>query len=378
MKRIRDLSELSASQDLIIRDVNQQLSDKQALFASETDRMHQQNQQLQGTIQSLQGELQRVQNQLASHQHNSEQQLSSLTAQLNMSRQEQVSISLALDSVLVNLWWAGNRVLVVYTQSRTQELAKQLSIAHAEVSTLRSDLTRSQKEVEKFKKKSEVFETRVKDSTSKMMSMQDQMKGHQKTGPVPKPRADLTQLKSEKEQLETQLATAQSLLERERRAREGAERELHEERIKNQEIMMKQTQLMKQPGAEGEAVKAGFEEAKQHLEQSVSESEARVREKEADLRRVQLEVQRMTREKTQDEATIAELKKERKEAVDAKIETESKLASANEELATLKSTTAKSETGKTKVKPAEIRLNEYAGKLATLEGLFEEEKTVCQ
>lgn len=106
MKRIRDLSELSASQDLIIKDVNQQLSDKQALFASETDRMHQQNQQLQGTIQSLQGELQRVQNQLASHQHNSEQQLSSLTAQLNMSRQEQVSISLALDSVLVNLWWA--------------------------------------------------------------------------------------------------------------------------------------------------------------------------------------------------------------------------------------------------------------------------------
>lgn len=266
----------------------------------------------------------------------------------------------------------------MYTQSRTQELAKQLSIAHAEVSTLRSDLTRSQKEVEKFKKKSEVFETRVKDSTSKMMSMQDQMKGHQKTGPVPKPRADLTQLKSEKEQLETQLATAQSLLERERRAREGAERELHEERIKNQEIMMKQTQLMKQPGAEGEAVKAGFEEAKQHLERSVGESEARVREKEADLRQVQLEVQRMTREKTQDEATIAELKKERKEAVDAKIETESKLASANEELATLKSTTAKSETGKTKVKPAEIRLNEYAGKLATLEGLFEEEKTVCQ
>ena len=267
----------------------------------------------------------------------------------------------------------------MYTQSRTQELAKQLSIAHAEISTLRSSLTRSEKEVEKFKKKSEVYETRVKDSTSKMMSMQDQMKGHQKTGPVPKPRGDLAQLKTEKEQLETQLATTQSLLDRERRARDGAERELQEERIKNQEIMMKQTQLMKQPGVEGEAVKgSSFEEAKQHLERSVSQSEARVREKEADLRRVQLEVQQMKREKTQHETTIAELKKERKEAVDAKIETESKLASANEELTTLKNTTGKSEPGKTKIKPTETRLNEYAGKLATLEGLFEEEKAVCQ
>lgn len=265
----------------------------------------------------------------------------------------------------------------MYTQSRTQELAKQLSIAHAEITTLRNSLTRSEKEVEKFKKKSEVYETRVKDSTSKMMSMQEQMKGQQKPGPVPKPRGDLAQLKTEKEQLETQLATTQSLLDRERRAREGAERELQEERIKNQEIMMKQTQLMKQPGVEGEAVKAGFEEAKQHLERSVSESEARVREKEADLRQVQLEMQRIKREKTQDELTIAELKKERKEAVDAKIETESKLASANEELTTLKNTTAKSEPGKAKIKPTETRLNEYAGKLATLEGLFEEEKAVC-
>ena len=260
----------------------------------------------------------------------------------------------------------------MYTQSRTQELAKQLSIAHAEISTLRSNLTWSEKEVEKFKKKSEVYETRVKDSTSKMVSMQEQMKGHQKTGPVPKPRGDLAQLKTEKEQLETQLATAQSLLDRERRARDGAERELQEERIK---MMMKQAQLMKQPGVEGEAVKAGFKEAKQHLEQSVSESEARVREKKADLRRVQLEVQQMKREKTQNEATIAELQKERKEAVNAKIETESKLAFANEERTTLKNTTAKS---KAKIKRTVIYLHEYAGKLATLEGLFEEEKAVCQ
>lgn len=265
---------------------------------------------------------------------------------------------------------------MLYIQSRTQELAKQLSIAHAEVSTLRSDLTRSQKEVEKFKKKSEVYETKVKDSTSKMMSMQEQMKGHQKTGPVPKPRGDLTQLKSEKEQLEMQLATVQSNLDRERRAREGAERELQEERIKNQEIMMKQTQLMKPPGVEGESIKAGFEEAKQQLERSASESEARIREREADLRRVQLEVQRLTREKSQDDTTIAELRKERKEAVDAKIETESKLATVNEELTTLKNSTAKSEPGKSKIKPAEVRLNEYAGKLATLEALFEEEKAV--
>lgn len=104
MKKIRDLSEMNASQDLIIRDVNQQLSDKQALFASETDRMHQQSQQLQGTIQSLQTELQRVQNQLASHQQNSEQQLTSLTAQLNMSRQEQVRQGGSVHVFVVDLW----------------------------------------------------------------------------------------------------------------------------------------------------------------------------------------------------------------------------------------------------------------------------------
>ena len=89
--KIKELSDLCRSQELVIKEVNQQLNDKRALFASETQRMHQQSQQLQTEVQQLQAELRRVQNQLASHQQNSEQRLTSLMTQLNQSRQEQVS-----------------------------------------------------------------------------------------------------------------------------------------------------------------------------------------------------------------------------------------------------------------------------------------------
>lgn len=90
IKKVRDLTELNKSQEVVIKHVYQELTDKRDLFASETQRMHQQNQQLQAEMQRLQAELLRVQNQLASHQQTSEQQLTSLTTRLNMSRQEQV------------------------------------------------------------------------------------------------------------------------------------------------------------------------------------------------------------------------------------------------------------------------------------------------
>lgn len=83
---------MSKSQELVIREVNQQLGDKRALFTSESQRMAQQSQQLQAEIQRLREELTRVQNQLASHQQTSDQQLTSLTTQLNMARQEQVHV----------------------------------------------------------------------------------------------------------------------------------------------------------------------------------------------------------------------------------------------------------------------------------------------
>ena len=92
MLKVQELTNQGKSQDLVIREVNQQLSDKRALFASETQRMHQQSQQLQAEAQRLQTELSRVQNQLATQRQAGDQQLTSLTTQLNMARQEQVSL----------------------------------------------------------------------------------------------------------------------------------------------------------------------------------------------------------------------------------------------------------------------------------------------
>ena len=258
-------------------------------------------------------------------------------------------------------------------QARAQELGRQLSVTHAEMSTLRRDLQHAQKEVEKCKKKSEVFETRVKDSATKMMSMQDQMKG-KAAAPVPKPRGDLAQLKSEVERLETDLATVRSNLDRESRARQGAESELQEERKKLQAVMMKNNQLISQlPGGVREGGGAvGGEVERQQLERSVSESEERVREGEVELQRIQLEMEQVKRERAQAEATIATLEKERKEAIDAKIDANSKLAATNEELVTLRNKTS---SGKSK-QTVEVRLNECAGKLSALEGKFEEAKAV--
>ena len=92
MKKLSDLREQNMSQELVIKEVNQQLIDKRALFASESQRMYQQSQQLQAETQQLQAELHRAENQLASHQQSSEQRLTSLTTQLNLARQEQVSV----------------------------------------------------------------------------------------------------------------------------------------------------------------------------------------------------------------------------------------------------------------------------------------------
>ena len=243
-------------------------------------------------------------------------------------------------------------------------------MTHAEISRLNSDLSQAQKEVEKYKKKAEAFEARLKDSTSKMMSMQDQAKGTQMTtGPVPKPRGDLTQLKTEREQLEMQLATVRSNLDRESRARQGVEAELQEERRKMQAVLMKNSQLLSQLGRGGEG--GGGEVEKQRLEHSASEHKQR----EVEVQQVQLEVERLRREKSQNEETVAVLEKEHKEAIDAKIETDSKLAAVNEELITLRSTSGK-QSGKPMNKTVEVRLNEYAGKLTSLEGRYEQAKTV--
>ena len=257
-------------------------------------------------------------------------------------------------------------------QARTQELAKQLSVAHAEISRLNTDLSQARKEAEKQKKKSEILETRVKDSTTKMISMEEE-KEKQKAAatPVPKPRGDLSQLKSERERLETELATARSNYEREKRAREGAETELQEERRKSQVLILKNSQLVGQLGTGGAPRPAGFEEERKRLERSVSESEGKVREREGELKQVQMEVERLKREKSQSDISLTVLEKERKEAIDAKIESASKLASVTEEMTTLKSSSTK-----TKSTPVAVRLNEYAGKLATLEGRYTEEKTV--
>jgi chromosome segregation ATPase len=85
-----------------------------------------------------------------------------------------------------------------------------------------------------------------------------------------------------------------------------------------------------------------------------------------------LEVERLKRENSRAEAALAELEKEKKEAVDAKIETETKLAETQEELTTLRG--SQSGPGKLKPKPLEVRLNDYAGKLAHLEGVFDNER----
>ena len=223
-------------------------------------------------------------------------------------------------------------------------MGKQLTVAHAEISKLNQDLRDAQKEAEKYRKKSEISETKVKDSTSKMMSMEDQLKSKKMSGPVPRPRGDIAQLKSEIEALQMEVATIRSNYERERRAREGVETELQVERRKIQELLMKNTQLQAQLGTGG-----------------------------GGGREQEVEVERLKRENSRSEASLAELEKEKKELLDSKIETEAKLAQVQEELATARGP----QTGPGKPrKTLEVRLNDYAGKLATLEGLFDNEKKV--
>lgn len=236
-----------------------------------------------------------------------------------------------------------------------------MSVSHAEISTLNRDLEQTKKDVDKYRKRSEVFETRAKESTTKLTSMQDQMKSGGDQQPVPKPRPDISLLKNERERMETQLATVQSNYDREKRAREGLETELQTERRKTQELLMKNNQLQSQLGTISGAERGPRE---------------RDRNREMELERMQLELDRLTREKTQNETEIADLKKARKEALDGKIEFEAQVARLNEEITTLKSDSP-AQKGKPK-KSMEVRLNDYAGKLATLENLFKQEKTVSQ
>lgn len=115
--KTQELSNTILSQEVVIKEVNQQLADKRQLHHSETQRMHTQSQQQGAQISSLQSELARVQgllasqqrssqhqaeveslraeltraqNQLATQQQNYELRLTSLTTQSNMARQEQV------------------------------------------------------------------------------------------------------------------------------------------------------------------------------------------------------------------------------------------------------------------------------------------------
>ena len=117
--KIQELSNMVLSQELIIREVNQQLTDKRHLHETETQRMgslsqqqqtqisslqaelgrlqshltgQQQSSQQQAEIESLRSELSRAQNQLATQQQSYELRLTSLTTQSNMARQEQVYI----------------------------------------------------------------------------------------------------------------------------------------------------------------------------------------------------------------------------------------------------------------------------------------------
>ena len=113
----QELTNLVLSQEVVIKEVNQQLSDKRHLHHTETQRMAAQSQQqqshiaslqaelgrlqgllasqqqssgLQAEIDSLRSELGRAQNQLATQQQNYELRLTSLTTQTNMARQDQV------------------------------------------------------------------------------------------------------------------------------------------------------------------------------------------------------------------------------------------------------------------------------------------------
>ena len=275
-------------------------------------------------------------------------------------------------------------------------MGRQLSVSHAEMSRLRSDLDQAREETEKYKKKSEVFETRVKESTSKMMTMEGKLKSSPKSTPVPKPRGDLTQLKTEKEQLETHIAMARSGMEREKAARERLEAELYAEQEKNQALLIKNGQLQNQLGSGGagggegiveelRSVKASLEEANQRLEQRASEAEGRAREKAEELRTVQEELVQLQYEKARNQETIDSLEKERKEAVDAKVELGTRLAILEQEKTTLeeKSSSVKSTDGKKpktgdkgRLPSTEQRLNDTVGKLKSLEARFEEEKRV--
>ena len=126
------------------------------------------------------------------------------------------------------------------------------------------------------------------------------------------------------------------------------ETEVQVKRTKIQELLMKNNQLQAQLGTGGGG---GREQGE-----------------------LELEVERLKRENSRAEAALAELEKEKKEAVDAKIETETKLAETQEELTTLRG--SQSGPGKLKPKPLEVRLNDYAGKLAHLEGVFDNERKV--
>ena len=115
--KVQELTNQVLSLEVVIKEVNQQLSDKRHLHHTETQRMAAQSQQQQSRIASLQSELgrlqgvlasqqqssglqteieslwselSRAQNQLATQQQNYELRLTSLTTQTNMARQDQV------------------------------------------------------------------------------------------------------------------------------------------------------------------------------------------------------------------------------------------------------------------------------------------------
>ena len=279
---------------------------------------------------------------------------------------------------------------------------------------MRGSLNQIEQEAHKLRKQNEIYESKLKDNEGKMLAMEGKLKEPQKSPPTPKPRSDIiAQLKTEKsqiektkEELEMQVATVTSDLERERRARQAAEEELLKEKEKTQSLLYKNSQLQRQLGADeeggrsrgergegrkGSAVveqlqmqKAHWETEQGRLEKRMSEVEAEKKQltdefqrQREEVQRLQLQLSSVQQESRRYVEQVEGLEKERKEAVDAKNKLSTEVAQMTEEIKTLKeSAPVQTRAQDLSSKRVEQRLNNTVGKLKALEGQFQEAKRV--
>ena len=299
-----------------------------------------------------------------------------------------------------------------------REFSHQLGLAQAEAHAKTRAYEKAQADLDKLRKQNNMAQSKLRESENKLLTMEGKLKEPQRGQPTPKPRSDIisqlktekTQVEKAKEELEMRVAVKTSELDVERRAREAAEEALRNAQEIEQKLLIKNAELISQLGIGGRGrgggggggreesgggaggSGGGGKEREQLQSQSAGmaagqiKMEARLKEvtrqnqraeeellaKSQEVQRLQIRLDSSQEAVKRHEQAIAELDKERKEAVTEKGKFSTKVAILEEELKSLRD---KDGTGQ-KPKPLEKRLNDSVGKYKALEQQFEEKKRV--